>query len=61
MTTESCNSSQVEWEEYNWPTKHLLCQDVILHQTMDTIDNGKHMETSDYANQTNKQCIRQLE
>ena len=49
--------SQVGWDECNWSTKYLLCQDVILYQTVDTIDNVKQRKIPDYANQIIRQGI----
>ena len=49
--------SQGGWDECNWLSSYLLCQDVILHQSMGTNNNVRQMQTPEYANQTNRQGI----
>ena len=49
--------SQVGWDKFNWSTGYLLCQDVILHQTVGTNDNVRQMQTPNYTNPTKRQGI----
>ena len=46
---------QVEWDECNWSTRYLLCQDVILLPKVGSNDNIREMQTSDYANWPKRQ------
>ena len=39
--------AQVGLDECNWSVRYLLCQDIILHQTVATNDNAGKVQTPD--------------